>query len=250
MQVGRRARAFDRAFDLLAVFGEQCQWGVRELSRKLELPTSTVHALLVELADVGLLERLQGGNYRLGHRAIPTGRALLEGYDAVAVATPILQSLAEATGESVRLARLDGSSVFYETKVDGASRFGGRIGGGQYFAAHAAATGKVLLAHSPDLVMVLENGLEPVTANTITDPRVFQREVESVRKTGVAIDLEEMELGAACIATLVCGPIQHAISISGPVERIEAGARELQAKLQAAAKELGEILSGGRVTLN
>ena len=56
--------------DLFSV--ERPDWGPTEVADELRIAKSTAHALLAELASVGLIERLPCGRYRLGWRTVHT----------------------------------------------------------------------------------------------------------------------------------------------------------------------------------
>jgi IclR helix-turn-helix domain len=66
--------------DLFSV--ERPDWGPTEVADELRIAKSTAHALLGELASVGLTERLPCGRYRLGWRTLRT-RADETGHERV-----------------------------------------------------------------------------------------------------------------------------------------------------------------------
>jgi DNA-binding IclR family transcriptional regulator len=74
--------------------------------------------------------------------------------------------------------------------------------------------------------IIEKTGLEPVTANTITDPDELSKVLLRVRSQGYAIDMEEQEEGVCCLAAPVFTPdgqILAATSISGPANRVTCG---------------------------
>ena len=68
--------------------------------------------------------------------------------------------------------------------------------------AHALALGKVVLALSPPeaLDRYLDLGLRPFTPNTITTEHELRAELETVRRTGIAVEREEFDGDFCCIA--------------------------------------------------
>jgi DNA-binding IclR family transcriptional regulator len=65
-----------------------------------------------------------------------------------------------------------------------------------------------------------KEGLPSFTEHTITDRDIFLAEMQTIRKQGFGLDLEEHELGVHCIAVPIKdsrGQVIAAISISGPV---------------------------------
>ena len=68
--------------------------------------------------------------------------------------------------------------------------------------AHALALGKVVLAHSPAEAVdrYIANGLRPFTPNTITVPDELRAELQTIRRTGVAVEREEFDGDFCCLA--------------------------------------------------
>ena len=91
---------------------------------------------------------------------------------------------------------------------------------------HATGAGKVLLADMawPDVLGIVRRRRMPrITEHTITSLSEFMKELDCVRSRGYALDLEECEVGARCVAAPVrnhTGRVIASISISGPVNRL------------------------------
>ena len=158
----------------------------------------------------------------------------------------ISEELYQTTNQVVNLGVLSGTDVLYIAKIVGhkamvlPTRVGGR------WPAHATALGKVLLAFGPpsDLTRVLASGLEQITPYTVTKPRRLVRQLEDVRREGVAYDLEESQLGVVCVAApvLVDGRLYAALSVSGPPlgqhpKRWESAVRRVSASIGRAMSE-------------
>jgi DNA-binding IclR family transcriptional regulator len=195
-----------------------------ELLTRTRLARATLHRIAGDLVAARLLDRGDGGRYRLGRHLFELGlrasfeRSLLE------VATPYLEDLYERTHETVHLGVRDGREVVYVAKVGGhkqaasPSRLGGRM------PLHATAIGKVLLAFAPvDLRHeVLAHELRRCAPRTLTSPGALRRQLHHVVETGVAYEFEESAVGLVCVAAPVLdtdGAPVAAISIAGPVTR-------------------------------
>ena len=78
---------------------------LRDLANEAGMPAAKAHRYLVSFVRTGLVtqDRLSG-RYDLGHFALDLGLASLARLDAVRVATPVLDALAEEIGETVALA--------------------------------------------------------------------------------------------------------------------------------------------------
>jgi IclR family KDG regulon transcriptional repressor len=91
---------------------------------------------------------------------------------------------------------------------------------------HSTGVGKLLLLNYTPAQLeefVRKKGLEMLTQNTITTYGDLLEELKTVREQGYAMDNEECEDGARCIAAPIkdyTGKIIAGISISGPINRI------------------------------
>lgn len=78
---------------------------LRDLARAAGMPAAKAHRYLVSFLRTGLVSQDgASGRYDLGHFALDLGLASLARLDPVRAATPLLDALAEETGETVALA--------------------------------------------------------------------------------------------------------------------------------------------------
>jgi DNA-binding IclR family transcriptional regulator len=194
---------------ILMVFADDGVHTLTEIAGSAHLPTSTAHRLASELVAWRLLERTEERHYRIG---LPL-RIIASEYSASEVcsttqtvmrALPVLHELSRATRSEVRLGILRGSDVL--TLQPRTNRFSERVHAeGLLHAvvpAHAAASGKALLAFSPPRVIdhVIAAGLPAFTPHTITSPEVLRRKLSVIRLTQIATSRNELECGKAAIA--------------------------------------------------
>lgn len=228
---------------ILDAFGaEGTDLSLSELVAAAGLPKTTVHRLCQELVEWGLLERVEAHRYRLGlvlwelGQRVPRQRALRD------VALPHMERLLLDTGETVHCAILDGTEVLYIEKLTllhgqpRPSRVAGRL------PLHCTATGKALLAHAaPALVgQVLSSPLERRTPYTITAPGLLARQLEIIRRTGLAAECEETRLGYRSLAAAVFGPgnvLAGAVSLTAPLRGVPE--RRVATAVKAAAEAIG-----------
>ena len=111
--------------------------------------------------------------------------------------------------------------------------------------AHCTALGKVILAAlRPDQLQrfVERVELKPSTEKSITEVPVLLREIEEVRRSGIAFDDGEFNPEVRCVAVPVrdfTGNVVGALGISGPVWRLTIQALQSRSKIvQAAADRL------------
>ena len=209
-----------RVFAILEAFSaEEPELSLAELTARTGIPKPSVYRISKELVERGLLERSPGG-FRLGIRLFELGELVSEQRQLRDTALPYLQELFELTHEVVHLGVLNGTDVLYYVKIAGhkgtalPTRVGGR------WPAHATALGKAMLAFGPQHVLrrLLSSGLERLTPYTITEPGRLLRQLEQVRREGVAFEYEESALGVMCVAAPIFagGRLTAALSISGP----------------------------------
>jgi DNA-binding IclR family transcriptional regulator len=91
---------------------------------------------------------------------------------------------------------------------------------------YATALGKALLAHAADTeqLNVLAVPLPRLTRHTITTPGRLRRQLEQVRRTGVAYENEEAALGVLCVSAPILDAEDRsiaAISVAGRTTRFK-----------------------------
>ena len=104
-------------------------------------------ASCMTLTAEGYLDHLPNGDYRPGVRTLTLGTAALRSLDLVGIATPKLQRLGEATGETVNLAVLTGDRVLYLVRLRNSDLVTANIQVGSTLPAVTTSIGKLLLAH-------------------------------------------------------------------------------------------------------
>jgi DNA-binding IclR family transcriptional regulator len=240
-----------RALTLLDALGNsRGDVGIAELSKQVGFHVSTSHRLLATLIARGYArQNPETGRYGLGAKAFHLAESYLGQMDLRRLVRPVLEQLCHKTEETANLVILDGREALYLDKVESPQslRIFSRIG--RRAPLHCTAAGKVLLAARPWAEVQRLLGTDPLerfTARTILRPDVLHRELDTARAEGVAVDREECEEGATCIAA----PVRHArgdtvaaVSISGPTLRMHAERiRELTPIVVQMGREASERL--------
>ncbi|SNS75138.1 IclR family transcriptional regulator [Rhodococcoides kyotonense] len=229
---------------VLDVFPGGTALTLAEVTTRTGLPRSTTHRLLVDLAELGWLSR-RGNTFELGLALFELGERVGLKHRLRTAAVPFMQDLFAVTEQTVHLAVRDGHDAVYVEKIHGHSSFplpsqiGGRL------PLTCTAVGKALLAPEDPAVQegVLSRPLRRYTPRSITDPKVLARELDSIRRTGIAIEREEAAMGGCCLASpvLLAGEPIAALSVSVPTDRF---APELLAPaVRTAALALGRMLA-------
>ncbi len=199
------------------------------LSQETGLHPSTAHRILGAMASSGFVEKGDSGTYRLGIRLLELGNIVKSRIDIRDVAMPLMQRLHEQTGESVNLGMRQGDEIVYVERTS-SGRSAVRIVHivGARAPLHTTATGKLFLAE--DAVSRVRDyarhtGLPAATPNSITSLPLLERELDKVRRHGVAFDMDEVETGVRCIAAGIrddSGALVAGLSLSTPAERFDA----------------------------
>jgi IclR family acetate operon transcriptional repressor len=233
----------DRAVRLLDAFRTASELTLGELAERSGLARSTAPRLAGQLVRLGLLERSQRG-WRLGTTLFELGQLVPRQQRLRDVALAYMEDLYEATRETVQLAVLDESEVLYveiisgHRKVKTPSRRGGRM------PAHCTALGKAMLAFSDDVGRSWIERHSPLvarTATTLADPRQLAKELQDIRRAGLAYDREESTAGLVCVAApllIANGTARAAMSVSMP-----AGGRITPSQVAPAVRSSGRALS-------
>ena len=171
-----------------------------EIARRADLPPATAHRIIAELDAGRLLVRRADGAYEIGARGWHLG--LLAPQTALReAALPHLQDLVTSTGHTVHMAVLDGPAALVLERLAGSRTLPTRHTPGTRLPLHCTAVGKALLAHAPPGVRAATlAGLSRHTAYTVTDRRAVERQLDQIRRTGIARSAQEHRLGVSSIA--------------------------------------------------
>jgi IclR family pca regulon transcriptional regulator len=170
------------------------------------LPRATARRCLRTLEKLGYLS-FDGKHYALTSRVLRFGHAYFETTQLAKVVQPVLENLAQRTGESASVAIRDGADAVFIARAAVGSSFSGSIGVGVRVSAYNTATGRVLLASLPEPEFErLLAGFPPrkLTPRSVTDLETLRAAVAEARDQGYAICDEEVQLGSRSIAV----PIQ------------------------------------------
>jgi DNA-binding IclR family transcriptional regulator len=220
-------RALESAFRILELMSRN-EKGVRvtELSKSLDLPKATVFRILFTLQQLGYA------------RKDPATRAYVmvssvawlnhdEGRETLRrVARPYMEKMLARFEQTVNLAVIDRDQVLYTEILEGLRSIRMAATVNTYGPIYATGVGKSMLAflHPMEAEEILKRKARPkLTSKTITSVPALLKACRRIREQGYAIDNEEAEKGARCVAAPIFNaqgrPIA-AISVSGPVSHM------------------------------
>jgi len=225
-------KAVTRALRIAGTFTDaHPEWSLAALARELGLSKPTTLRLLGALEREGMVVRHDAsGAYRLGPAAIELGARAQRANGIAAAARPELATLTRATGETSSIEILSGDETVILDEVQGGHLIGTSPAVGTRWPAHAASTGKVLLAaaleQDPAVIrqMTRRTGgrLRRLTPRTIGTAARLTTELVRVSQQGYATAIGELELGYVAISAPVRnheGTVVAAVSLGGPSAR-------------------------------
>jgi DNA-binding IclR family transcriptional regulator len=240
-------RALAKGLAMLGLFDAvHREWTLDEMVAALELPRMSAYRMARTLQGAGyLVYDPRSGRYRLGP-ALLAATYLSEGYaELVDIARPYMEALVTETGESATLAvEVDGVAVCVDM-LDSPRPHKREVAVGRVIGDTANAHGKVFVAFMPEeaRVRMVARPHARLTPRTITDPEELAAELERARSAGVALDMEERNLGTCAAAAPVrdqLGRVIGSIGVVVPTGRFGPAEREACVR---AVKETAAALS-------
>ncbi|MCY0864576.1 MAG: IclR family transcriptional regulator [Sulfobacillus sp.] len=245
-----RVQSVERAFRLLEKLVMHTEMSLGQLAEAAGMHKSTAYRLLHTLMELGYVEQDgDQGSYRVGIRLVEMGGLATRSWPLHRAAEPVMDRLAEALGEAVNLAVEDGLDMVYVATIDAYNLLRMQLNVGRRAPLHCTAVGKVMLAFRPELLRRLQTvhpQLRRYTPHTLTDWAALEAELASVREVGFAVDDEEQEVGARCVAAPIVdhrNRIVASIGISAPTARLSRErAVEVGPDIIEAARQVSERL--------
>jgi DNA-binding IclR family transcriptional regulator len=210
-----------RSVQVMELLARKSPLGVRAIATQLELPLGSVHRLLLDFEQGGIVERTPTGEWELSFKLLEITGLQLERIHFPALARPFAEKIAEATRETVNINVLSGLHGVSVDKVRGNERMQLDMRIGSRGPLHCGGAGKAMLAFLPeeDQQRVFDGLLEALTAKTITDPVALKKELKKIRARGYSIDDQEVVIGIYCVSVPIVdatGRPLGAMSVTGP----------------------------------
>ena len=241
-------QVIERMMSLLdALAAEPEAASLKQLAQSTGLHPSTAHRILAAMTAARFVERQDAGTYRLGIRLLELGNIVKSRINLREVALPYMQELHERIGEAINLGtRHDDEIVYLERTSSGRSllRVVYLVGGRAPL--HLTSLGKLFLAaDGPQKVRdyAKRTGLPGKTPHSLTTLAALEKELDKVRRLGIAYDDEEAEIGLKCVASPIHddeGNIVAALSVSSPADRHDLDwAQQVRRSADAVSQALG-----------
>ena len=242
--------AINKAFEIYELFlKSEDELSVNDISAQTKITYPTAHRITSTLVKRGyLIQPEKRGKYSVHPAKVSEFIGVIRRkLNVRSVASPFLHELSDTVKEAVLLAVRRGQVAI---NIDAINR--GLLNvtpDSTTLSLYCTGAGKLFLAYLSDkefdayffsMVMV------PRTIHTIADKETMIREVDEIRRSGVAFDDEENELGLRSVAAPVRdweGRVVAAVSIIGPTTRIsKARMLELAATIKDYSSRISQAM--------
>jgi DNA-binding IclR family transcriptional regulator len=218
--VGKALEVLDR----VAAFGRPVRFS--DVLGTSPHPKATLYRLLQTLTNQGMLSyNEKNQTYALGLRLVRLAHSAWQQGSLAPVAAPFLDALADEVGETLHLAQMENGQVLFVDKRRTSFRYDTLAQTGRVAPAHCTGVGKAILAFLPDDKLeraLLQQTFLAYTPATHAGSESLLRELDEIRRTGLAFDREEHEQGVISIAApirLDAARVIGAVSIATSTSR-------------------------------
>lgn len=227
------------------------------VAEKLNMPPSAAHRLLTELVQRGYAKQERDqGDYALTTKLVAMVIDYMGAAGIVDFAQPVLDRLAQETGEFIRLSVIDGERLTWVARAQGA-RYGLRYDPSNDAVAQLSCTasGHAWLATLGDaeaLALVAKQGFgtpETFGPNAPTTPAALLGVLAETRQRGYALTTDCFDVGLTSIATTIRRAGENpvgVISIAGPNVRF--GPERVRGMIEPLRKAAAEIATASAVS--
>lgn len=241
-----------RSFHVLEAVAALQPVGVAELSRRLELPKSTVQRSLTTLAELQWIE--PAGNSFIQWSLGPKARRFAKnnGSDTrlrEAALSP-MQSLRDDTGETIHLVVPTGATdVTIVERVDSTQAVRTFAELGQQAPIYTQSSGLAMLAHMPKsrVDAAISSGIKSFSKTGLRNEAELNHRLAEIRNKGYAVNLSMYRPDVCAIGVAIFDgdrSVVAGLAISMPQSRYnEAQTPRLGERARAAARDIGHRLS-------
>jgi DNA-binding IclR family transcriptional regulator len=245
-----RLSTLEKALAVLEAVGDQPQAvGLPDLAARLKLPRQTVHRVLGQLQDAGLVTRHPARErYSVGPRMTRLALASLNSRNQGAPVRAILADLVDDLNETCNIGVLDDLEYVYLERIECKWPLRTHLGAGSRVSAYGTSGGKTLLAElDPEQCkrLLRSRKLEAHTPHTITKLQDLEAEFANIRGRGFALNNQEYLDGIVGLAVPIKdagGRAVAALAMHGPVTRLSLKACEGHVpRLTQAAERIARV---------
>jgi DNA-binding IclR family transcriptional regulator len=237
-----------RAASILRALEDQSSGlSLGQIAQRVDLARSTVQRIVAALeAEKLVIAASPNGRVRLGPAILRLAASVRT--DFVSLAHSFLVKLSNELRETVDLAVVKRDHMVFVDQVIGSQRLRTVSAVGESFPLYCTANGKAYLAtlEIPVVEQLLGRTYEKRTARTLSRFEDLIKELEAVRKTGVAFDREEHTVGICAAGIALRDALGNTVAISVPVpaQRFKENQEVIATRLLATKRGLADCLLG------
>jgi IclR family KDG regulon transcriptional repressor len=248
---GEGSRSVRRAIDILGLMlARGGPVTVAQIIAELGIPKSTAYELVRTLNEADYVApATKGTGLFIGRKIYELGMAYRSHVDLLRDGALIAEELRDETGETVQLSVLDNGMMMVLLKEEGRGHLRIISNVGTRVPVNWAAAGRLLVSDYSDAELegLLKKTIrESPTGKAVMDIEKLISQIRKFRRLGYAIELNEANEHAGCIAAPVLdasGRCFAAISVVVPEQRLNKPNRErLIASVTSAAEKLSRRL--------
>jgi len=242
---GRRLRPVKsllRALDILSALAQSDRpLTLSEIVTRTGFSRTAAYNVVTTYEIRGLVRRDSHSRYELGWGLFELGEKVHSRSDLNDVARPVVEDLAEGTGETVLLSVLDQDSVIYVEKAE--SRRSVRMveAPGRRLPLHESVTGMVLLAYASPALR------ERYMIEHKASRRKLEQRITEIVARGFVTSVQDLDPDLSSASVPVHGPDNQtiaALTVAGPAsrltqERVEAFLPDLLSAAATISKAIG-----------
>jgi len=234
--------------ELLSRHGEGME--LAAIADQLNIPRSAVHRLLADLGRCGYVRQARNhGDYMLTTKLVSMGLSYLSNSGIVDIAQPLLNHLADLSGELARLSVVDGERLTWVARAQGARqglRYDPDMGSDARLSCSSSGWAWLsTLGDDAALALLAKQGLgnpQDFGPNAPTSLQAVMQAVERTREQGFSLTVDTYSLGLSALSAPVrLGqlPAMGVLTLAGPTVRFsEERMRSLAPELKNVAAQL------------
>jgi len=216
-----------------------------QIAKSVGLARSTVQRIVAALAAEDFIIAAGPGDVRIGPGLVRIAASVAS--NTADLIRPHLRTLGEEVGETVDLAVLSGGSTVFVDQVPGRHRLVAVSAVGERFPLHCTANGKAILAcfSEEDAGELIDKSVIEHPDFPIRNRKKLLAELDEIRRTHLAYDLEEHGDGISAIGIALLDVFGRpvAVSIPTPSQRFDEQREQLAAQLKAFRKRIKPVVS-------
>jgi len=241
----------DRTLGILELLSHQGEGlEMAFIADRLNMPRSAAHRLLADLIRTGYVRQTrEQGPYMLTTKLVSLGLSFLSVSGIVDFSQPLLDRLAEISGELVRLGVIDGERLTWVARAQGARqglRYDPDMGSDARLSCSASGLAwMAALSDEQAVLLASRQGLGQPEEYGPRAPRTLQdmlAMVHAARERGYSITIDTFTAGLSAMAATVSlagQPPIGVITVAGPTARLtEARMHALAPEVQSIARQM------------